>query len=198
MAWHHIIPFSLLAGVWNRLIDRHIETELPEIRVALRQYLLLSQRNQPDIDVLIERMRVGNIDQKRASHYLPQPLSVPEFNQIATSVVWPSWNAVEGPKQRGDDPQDRYMDRFTSGLTAGESARMRAIEQLLGQLQSFLNGGPSPGPAILRALSQAAASARPSLQNITPIRYRPDMWIDDGGGIWRKRRDGERYTVAVQ
>ncbi len=197
MAWHHIIPFSLLRRVWNRLVDQHIATELPEARVAIRQYLLLCDRNQRDVDGMIERMRVENIDQRRASHYQPQPLNVPEAHQLATTAVWPAWNAVEGPERqrRSDDPQDRYFDRFTSGLTAEEAARMPVIESLFGHFQAFAND-PAPGSDSLRALGQAAAGARPTMCCDLPIRYRAEMWVDDGAGIWRKRRTGERYKIA--
>jgi hypothetical protein len=189
MSWHHIIPFALLRGVWNRLVDQHIATELAEARVAIRQYLLLSDRNQPNLDALIDRMRAENADQKRASHNKVEPLSVSEAHQLATAAVWPPWNAVEGPQRRSDDPQDRYFDRFTFGLTADEPARMRAIETLFGQLQIFVNAGQAPGAGHLRGLAQSASLARPFVICDFPIRYRPEMWVDDGAGVWRKRRD---------
>jgi hypothetical protein len=188
MAWHHIIPFSLLRDVWNRLVDRHIATQLAEARVAIRQYLLLSDPNQPDLETLIDRMRAENTDQKRAGHHQLQPLDVSEAHLLATAAVWPPWNAVEGPQRRSDDPQDRYYDRFTSGLTAEEVARMRQIETLFGRFQSFVNAGPAPGADSLRALAQAASMARPILSSCLPIRYRQDMWVSDGGGLWRKSR----------
>lgn len=189
MAWHHIIPFSLLREVWNRLVDQQIATELAEARVAIRQYLLLSDRQLSNVDALIERMRAENTNQKRAGHYHLQPLSISEAHQLATAAVWPAWNAVEGPQRRSDDPQDRYFDRFTSGLTAEESARMTVIEVLFGQLQAFANAGPSPGSGSLRALAQAASRARPIVCCDLPVRYRPEMWVEDGAGLWRKRRD---------
>jgi hypothetical protein len=196
MAWHHIIPFSLLRDVWNRLVDRHISTELADARVAIRQYLLLSDRNQPNIDALIDRIRAENTSQKRAGHFQLRPLDVAEVHQLNTVAVWPVWNAVEGPRQRSDDPQDRYFDRFTSGLTAEEAARMRAVESLFEKFQTFVNSGASPGPASLRDLSQVASAARPIVCCDLPIRYRPEMWVDCGGGVWRKRRDGESYSAA--
>lgn len=194
MAWHHIIPFSLLREVWNRLVDQHIATELAEARVAIRQYLLLADRDLRDVDALIDRMRAENRAQKRAGYHL-QPLSVSEAHQLATAAVWPAWNCVEGPQRRSDDPHDRYIDRFTSGLTADEAARMRMIELLFGQLQAFANGSRSPGSSALRALAQAASGARPALRCEVPIRYRPEMWIQDTAGRWCKRRDGERANT---
>lgn len=188
MAWHHVIPFSLLRDVWNHLVDQHIATQFPEARVAVRQYLLLCDANQPNLEALIDRMRAENKDQKRAGHHQLQPLDVSEAHQLATVAVWPPWNAVEGPQRRSDDPEDRYYDRFTSGLTPEEVARMRQIEALFGRFQSFVSVGPAPGPDSLRALAQAATMARPIIARCLPIRYRQDMWVKDGGGLWRKSR----------
>jgi hypothetical protein len=198
MAWHHIIPFSLLRDVWNRLVDQHIATQLAEARVAIRQYLLLCDRNQPNLDALIDRIRAESTDQKRAGHHHLQPLDVSEAHQLATAAVWPPWNAVEGPLRRSDDPQNRYFDRFTFGLTAEEAARMSAIETLFGHFRMFVSGGPAPGPGSLRALSQAASTARPILGCDLPIYYRAEMWVNDGAGMWRKRREAEPNTVPGQ
>jgi len=198
MAWHHIIPFSLLREVWNRLVDQQIATELAEARVAIRQYLVLCDRNQRNLDDLIDRMRAENTEQKRAGHHQLRPIEVFEAHQLATVAVWPPWNAVEGPRRRSDDPQDRYFDRFTSGLRAGEAARMSVIETLFNNFQAFAGAGPAPGPGSLRALIQAASTARPIVSCDLPIRYRPEMWVDDGAGLWRKRREGEGNTVAGQ
>ena len=188
MAWHHIIPYSMLRDVWNRLVDQHIATELPEARVAIRQYLVLCDRNQPNLEQLIDRMRSENTGQKRAGHHELPPLDVPEANRLATAAVWPAWNAVEGPRARSDDPRDRYFDRFTFGLTPAESARMTAIETLFGRFQVFVRAGSIPTPAGLRALAEAASTARPIVCCDRPIAYRPTMWVEDGIGRWRKRR----------
>ncbi len=189
MAWHHIIPFSLLRDVWNVLVDAHVETELAEARVAIRQYLLLADRNQPSVESLIQRMRADNTGQRRAGHTQLRPLDVAEAHQLATAAVWPAWNAVEGPQRRSDDPQDRYLDRFTCGLSAEEAARMAAIEALFGRLRAFADAGPRPGPAALRTLAQAAAEARMAVFCDLPIRFRPEMWVNDGTGLWRKQRN---------
>jgi hypothetical protein len=198
MSWHHIIPYSLLREVWNRLADWHVNTEVGHPR-AIRQYLLLSvDRKVPELEALIDRMRAANTDQKRAGHNPLQPLDVAEDHQLDTVALWPPWNAVEGPQRRSDDPQDRYFDRFTSGLTADEATRMRAIESLFKAFQAFVSAGPVPGPASLRALGDAAWAARPLVRCDLPIRYRPEMWVEDPNGLWRKRRDGERYAAAGQ
>jgi hypothetical protein len=186
-------PILGAAGdVWNRLVDQHIATALPEPRVAIRQYLLLSDRNQPNLDALIDRMRAANTDQRRASHNCLLPITVAEAHQLATAAVWPAWNAVEGPQRRSDDPQNRYFDRFTPGLTAEEANRMRAIETLFHDFEAFINAGPAPGPVSLRTLAQAASTARLNVYCDSPIRYRPEMWVQVGPDIWRKPRNGEQ------
>ena len=189
MAWHHIIPFTVLCEVWNRLVDQLIKTQLPEARTAIRQYLLLCGAKQSSLEALIDRIRAENTDQKRAGHHHLPPLDGGEALQLQTDAVWPPWNAVEGPRGeiRTDDPANRYLDRFTGGLTPQEAIRMRAIESLFAQLQVFLGAGPAPGAGSLRALAQAASTARPYLGQAPPIPYRDEMWVKDGAG-WRKSR----------
>lgn len=196
MAWHHVIPFSVLREVWNRLVDQHIATQIPEARVAIRQYLLLADRNLANLDDLIDRMRAENTSQRRASHHELRPLDVAEAHRLATAAVWPAWNAVEGPQRRIDDPQDRYFDRFTSGLTLHEATRMKSLEALFGDFQIFINAGPTPASGSLRALGDATSRVRSIVSCDLPIRYRAGLWVDEGGDRWRKRRDGERSTAA--
>jgi hypothetical protein len=198
MAYHHILPFSLLRNVWNRLVDQHIATTLAEARVAVRQYLLLADRSILNIDSLIDRIRAENADQKRASHHHLPPLGVAEAHQLATAAVWPAWNIVEGPQSRSDDPQDRYFDRFTSGLTREEATRMMLIQRLFSHFQVFAAVGAAPGGAHLRALAQEIAAVRPILYCESPIRYRAEMWIQGEAGRWRKRRDGEPYSATAK
>ena len=73
---------------------------------------------------------------------------------------------------------------------------MKSVEALFGDFQTFINAGPAPGPSSLRALADAASRARLTVSADLPIRYRAELWVDEGGGRWRKRRDGERSTVA--
>jgi hypothetical protein len=197
MAWHHVIPFSALREVWNRLVEQHINTQIPEARVAIRRYLLLADRNLPHLDCLIDRIRAESNAQRRASHHELQPLDVAEAHRLTTAAVWPPWNTVEGPQRRIDDPHDRYFDRFKSGLTLQEAARMKAIELLFNGFQRFINAGRALGPNNLRALGEAMAGARLIAYCDFPIRYRAELWVGEGGGTWRKRRDGERSTAAI-
>ena len=192
MSWHHILPFYLLRDVWNRLVDQHIGTEFAEARVAIRQYLLLADRSLPNLENMIDRMRAENNTQKRAGTARLEPLNVAEAHQLGTAAVWPAWSAVEGPKNRSDDPHDRYFDRFTFGLTSEEARRMNTIEGLFSAFQRFVDTGPAPGPGNLRALGEAASFARSTLAGAQPIRYRADMWVQDHAGLWRKRRAEDR------
>jgi hypothetical protein len=198
MSWHHIIPFSVLRGVWNRLVDQQIATQLAEARVAIRQYILLCDRRKPDVDALVDRMRAENTTQRRAGHAPPLPeLDGGEALELMTDAVWPPWNAVEGPNRRSDDPGDHYLDRFNSGLTAEESARMITIELLFYQFQAFINAGDAPGAGSLQALAQAVSAARSAIWCDEPIHYRAQMWIQDSNGFWRKQRNGEPYIPPI-
>ena len=118
-------------------------------------------------------MRAENTDQRRAGHNPLQPLGVAEAHRLATAAVWPGWNAVEWPRRRSDDPQDRYFDRFTSGLAAEEATRMRPIEVLFARFRHSSMPGSAPGSASLRALGQASSMAQPIVCGDLPIRYRP-------------------------
>lgn len=189
MAWHHIVPFAILQKVWNRLVDQFIGTQLPEARTAIRQYLLLCGAREANLETLIDRMRALNTKQRRAGHHNLPLLEDGDVLQLQEYAVWPPWNAVEGHKKenRTDDPADR-LDRFTCGLTPLESARIGAIERLFRYLELFIESGTNPAPASLRGLAEAASIARPILQGARPIRYRPEMWVQDGPGKWRKCR----------
>jgi hypothetical protein len=196
MSWHHIIPFSVLRDVWNRLVDQQISTQVPEARVAIRQYLLLSDPNMAKADELIDRMRAENAEQRGGGQQL-RPLDVAETNQLATAATWQAWNVVEGPTARVDDPRDHFFDRFRAGLTAAELTRMRAIERLFQGFQAFVASGPAPSATALRTLADLVSMHRAHVRWDLPIRYRPEMWVEDNTGVWRKRRDGERYIAAV-
>lgn len=180
-------------------MDQHIATQLPEARVAIRQYLLLASRGIQDLENLIDRIRAGNNAQRRAGHNPLRPLEVFEANRLAVAATWPPWNIVGGPskERRSDDPNDHQLDRFTVGLTSVESARMAGIAGLYETLQGFIASGAAPGPTSLRTLAQAAAAARSTLSCDSPIPYRPEMWIQENG-LWRKRRAEDRAAAAGQ
>jgi hypothetical protein len=200
MAWHHVIPFPLLRDVWNRLVDQHIETDLPEARVTIRQYLSLCDRSLQDLDEKLDRMRFEDVERRHAGHYRLEQLTTPEVNELGTAAVWPAWNIVGGPvrKQRSDDPEDLDLaiDRFIVGLTGPERDRMRIVEDLSSRLQVFVDSGPEPDVSALRTLSSDVTLARRlSGNNLVgcdlPIPFRPEMWIKESAGLWRKRRQDE-------
>jgi hypothetical protein len=200
MAWHHVIPYSLLRGVWNRLVGQHIATDLPEARVTIRQYLSLCDRGLQGIDEKLDKMRFEDEERRRAGHYRLEQLSTPEVNELQTAAVWPAWNIVGGPTgtSRRDDPEklDLDIDRFMVGLRPPERDRMRTIEDLSTRLQAFVDSGPEPDGAALHTLSSDITLARRlSGNNLVgcdlPIPFRPEMWVQESGGLWRKRRPDE-------
>src|SRR4051812_15367999 len=88
MAWHHIIPFSVLRDVWNRLVDQHVATQLPEARTAIRQFLVLVDASLPNVDSLVDRIRAANTRQDRAGHNPLRPLEVHEANRLGVAATW--------------------------------------------------------------------------------------------------------------
>lgn len=181
MAFHHIIPRSILIRVFNRLLEAHIHSAGSEARTCLYQFLALCNRNHPGLERIADRLRTDPSAPRRAGHNPLAPLSVPELTEVHRSVIWPAWDVVEGPAQRGDDPGDYYMDRFTAGLQADETLQMRAIEALFPALEVAANSGPSA------ALTSSISAARNALNRPTPIRFRADMW-DLSTRPARKRR----------
>ncbi len=181
MAFHHIIPRSVLIRAFNRLLEHRIHSAGAEARTCLYQFLALCNRNHPGLEKVTDRLRTDPAAPKRAGHNPLVPLSVPELTEVHRSVIWPAWDVVEGPAQRGDDPGDHYMDRFTAGLQADEMLQMRAIESLFPSLETAATNGPSS------ALASAIGAARNVLNRPTPIRFRADMW-DLSTRPARKRR----------
>ncbi len=194
-SWHHVIPYSTLRDVWNRLVDLHINTQLPEARTAIRQYMALCDRNLPMLDSLIDRMRAENRDQRRAAHNFLRPLDIAEVLQLTTAAVWPAWNTVEGPSRRNDDPGDEF-DNFSCGLTQEELSRMKAAQHLFQSMRIFLAG--NLGTRGLRPLSDAIMTLRSALWSDDPIRYKESMWFKEPSGFWRKRRLTDGVLPAVQ
>lgn len=195
MAWYHIIPYSLLRDVWNRLVDQHIGTQLREARIAIRQYASLVDPHFANLDELIDRIRAENTTQRRAGHNPLRPLDVADANQLAAAAVWPAWDVVEGPSARSDDARDQSLDLFTAGLTTSEVEQMKGIERLFRAFTSFSMAGPASGASSLSALIQAMTTERPTVSRDVPIRFRVEMWSRDGSA-WRKGRVTEAATIC--
>ena len=201
MTWYHIIPYSLLRDVWNRLVDQHISTQLPAARVAIRQYISLADPHLVGLDELVDRIRAENTTQRRAGHNTLRPLDTAEANQLAAAAVWPAWDVVEGPSARSDDKRDQSLDRFTAGLTAIELGQMRGIERLFSAFTTFSkanqfrssNQGVAAATS-LSVLSQSMTSEREALSRDLPIRFRAEMWSTDGSA-WTKRRATEAAAM---
>ena len=210
-AYHHMIPAGMLQEVWNRLVDQHVNSVIPEAGLAIRGFLLLCcshAKREFDIDNLIDRIRAQESDQKRAGHAPVKPLDEVEVYYLQTAVIWPPWNAVEGPENRADDPnkgrpgslgrgqfRDQDFDSFTLGLSPQEAARVATIEMLFRQFKAFLES--VPGPESLRSLAKAASHARPILACDFPIRFNPEMWVKDTAG-WRKRHAKDKSSAATR
>jgi hypothetical protein len=177
LAWHHVIPFTVLAEVWNVLVERCVATQLAESQMAVRQFLALCSRYMPDIDGIILRMRRDE-------------LGVAECNQLAAVATWPPWNVVEGPAGniRADDPGDWYIDRFTQGLNGAEQVRMRAVETLYSAFIMFTAAAQPVSAPALRDLAGTMMAYRASLACDAPIPFRETMWERGVDGYWRKRR----------
>jgi hypothetical protein len=180
-AFHHIIPRSILIGVFNRLLEAHLGSAGAEAKTCLVQFVALCNRKHRDVERTVDRLRSDAPAARRAGHNPLLPLSVSEIDDLHRSVIWPAWDLVEGPKQRADDPKDHYLDRFTVGLIAGEAQQMRAVESLYPALLTAVAGGPSA------SLSASIRAARIVLNRQEPIRYRPEMW-DLESKPARKRR----------
>ncbi len=170
MAFHHVIPRSILIRVFNRLLADHVQSAEAEARTCLFQFLALCSRNHPDLERMVDRLRSDPRAPRRAGHNPIAPLAIHELTEVHRSVIWPAWDVVEGPAQRGDDPADHYLDRFTVGLTGEESGQMRAIETLFPALTHAIGAGPSG------SLSSSIRAGRQALQRSTPIRFRAGMW----------------------
>jgi hypothetical protein len=199
MARHHVIPYPILRDVFNRLVDLHIYTDRPEARVTLRQYLSLCSRRLEHLDEKLDKMRFEDADRKRAGHFRLESLDTDEVNDLRTAAVWPAWNIVEGPHgdRRSDDPKDSegdlVLDRFMVGLEPAERDRMRTVENLSPRLKTFLESTPDPDLSALHALSSDITLARRLSGNDLvgcerPIPFRPEMWVKESDGLWRKRR----------
>ena len=207
MRWHHVIPYSLLRDVWNRLVRQQIETELPAAKRTIRRYLVLldpalSTDRTVGLDKLINRMRAENTEKAiNSRHHHLEPLNREETDRLREAAAWPMWNAVAGWRAqiRSDDPGGVYYERFRAGLTEMEILRMRAIRELFDQLQTFVR--PSAvDENTLHALNRAMSNAQPFVRWCNePIHYRPEMWVrDDETGLYRKRYLHEAQTVFVK
>ncbi len=177
-SYHHIIPYRLLKEVWNSVLGKTVDTQLPEARQAARQYLILCARWMPDADSRIEQIRRGT-------------LTVPQCIDLQMTAAWPAWNVVEGPGNRSDDPQSTGfdLDRFTHGMTLIEFGRMKHIDLLYAQFLDYAAVGSLSG------LVSALKTARESLSADGPIPFRESMWVKDIDGRWRKRRSGDQFIL---
>jgi len=180
MARHHILPYNVLRDAWNNLVTAVVETQDQEARVAIWQFVMLCDPRYPAIEPMLERLRADQLD-------------VVECNALGTIAVWSPWNIVDGPSNRSDDPGDAYLDRFTFGVTRAEFQRMGALERLYDALMFFNNVVPPPA-ANLAMVTEAIRIARLEFGFVeVPIPFRTEMWEQQPGGLWAKRRSGDQF-----
>ncbi len=189
MSWHHMIPHATLVGCWS-LIEGQLGTDLKEAQTAAFQYLTLCNRELPAVQRILRRLRTGSTERdakltphRIASHATVGGLEIHERFEVERAVSWPPWNAVEGPRNRSDDPGDQ-LEVFLFGGSDRECGRMRPIERLYGAMERFLQTGA--GVVSLASFKLDIQIARDALQFEQPIEFNPDMWVQVDGK-WRRR-----------
>jgi hypothetical protein len=190
MSWHHMIPHAVLIACWE-LIEGQLSTDLKEAQTAAFQYLTLCNRELPAVQGILRRLRTGSTDRdpkltphRIASHATVAGLQIHERYEVERAVSWPPWNAVEGPRDRSDDPGDR-LEIFLYGGTERDHSRMRAIEQLYRAMEQFRQTGA--GAVSLAQFKSSIQVARDTLQFEQPIEFKADMWVKSEGGNWKRR-----------
>src|SRR5690349_16723375 len=118
LEWHHIIPYARLRDCWEALSANR---QLGKCRIALESFMRLLRVDAPR--ACLNAIREGT-------------LSLVEQLEIERKLTWPSWNIIEGPKFRTDNPGDR-LDFFTSGLTPTEAERQYRIRELYEIVKGF-------------------------------------------------------------
>jgi hypothetical protein len=190
MSWHHMIPHATLLACWSA-IERKLGSDLKEAHIAAFQYLTLCNRELPAVQGILRRLRTGNTEKdpkltghRIASHATVAPLEIHERYEIERAVSWPPWNAVEGPRDRSDDPGDQ-LEVFRHGVTDRDGARMPAIENFARAMERFLQAGP--GVASLDVFNWDIRIARDTLQFEQPIEFKADMWVKGDDGKWKRQ-----------
>jgi len=185
-----MIPHSTLIACWD-LIEGQLSTDLKEAQTTAFQYLTLCNRELPAVQGILRRLRTGNTDRdpkltphRIARHATVAGLEIHERYEIERAVSWPPWNAVEGPRDRSDDPGDQ-LEIFLYGGADRDRARMRTIEQLYAAMEQFRQTGV--GVVSLVVSKSSIQIARDTLQFEQPIEFKDDMWVKGENGKWRRR-----------
>jgi hypothetical protein len=187
--WHHTIPCAMMRNVWRALAENQ---ELAKCQVALQSYLRLLRVDNPK--AWVKQMESGT-------------LSFPQQEELDHKLAWPSWNIVEGPKYRVDDPKnDTTLDEFTSGLTISEWNRQQRIKDLFTGFQIF-NAATSGGKLnedTAMAVAVVMNTGERTLLAGDVIRFRPAMWAEAtppqatfsalAGLKWWKKKSGFRFS----
>jgi hypothetical protein len=107
MGWHHMMPWNTIRDGWNNLIVN----EHWNVLDSWCKHLGFTDRIGPLLENAITR------------------------DDLKTSLCWSTWNIVEGPTNRTDDPGEEF-DRFTAQkLPSNLRNRCLYIEQLFFELR---------------------------------------------------------------
>lgn len=187
--WHHMIPCAMMRNVWRALAENQ---DLAKCQVALQSYMRLLRVDTP-------REWVKQMES--------DTLSFPQQQELDHKLAWPSWNIVEGPKYRVDDPKnDTTLDEFTSGLTISEWNRQQRIKDLFTGFQIFntaTSGGKLNGDTAL-AIAGVMNTGERTLLAGDMIRFRTAMWMEASppqvtssareGLKWWKKKSGVQFA----
>ena len=171
---HHMIPYSLLKDVWNVLLDRFYASQSADVARAVRRYISLMDPAMKDIDANLASIRRDK-------------LTDADCIALRTSLSWPAWNIVEGPKNRSDDIDKVALDLFTKGITPLELKRMNAVRRMYFALKQFerMEGTEAEILSFLEFLQRQSQGVF-AVDGM--IRFRAEMWEQDkASGRWHKR-----------
>ena len=100
MAWHHVIPWNTLRDGWNALVAKKRWEPLSAWLMAL------DRNTTQDEDKILNAIKGSRLDD-------------PSCLALEKAVCWASWNIVEGPAHRSDDPGEKF-DEFKSSRLSGQ------------------------------------------------------------------------------
>ena len=126
-AFHHVIPLRDLSDTWQ----------------GLRRGLRPGQRGPFfwAIDKYMSMLGVAGNRQKKIEQMMKDEGFVDQLyvkEDISSKLDWPTWDIVEGPANRADDPGSGF-DQFLYGMTPEEKMRQSDIHLLYEAMDAFLH-----------------------------------------------------------
>jgi hypothetical protein len=156
-------------------------------------------------------MRLLRVDRPREvlKAMMSDQLSPEQQETLDRKLTWASWNIVEGPSFRTDDPEDAF-DEFTAGLTESERSRQQRIKSLFLELQIFnsATGGSKFSESAAAGVTSAMNTVERRLLSGDVIFFRAEMWTESKppdskatslGQVkyWRKRPGRSSFDRAA-